>query len=200
MKKQLKAIAVYFLFLLSMINLKAQNLYPSVVTIETLLNKATINAKNLSSLLQVNEATSQIALRIDARDIKTGNDTLDSLLKSLTNPIIVFKGNFPIKNLSFVDNNNEEQREFSEKAQLTMNGITKEQNYTCAVYNLNGSDGFSQNNMAYPLNINLYFEFEPEDFKLNTLCTSMVNGIKVEVSKGLINKLTSGSQSLFNKN
>ena len=200
MKKQLKTIPVYFLFFFSVINVKAQNLYPSAVTIETLLDKATINAKNLSSLLQVNEATAQIALKIDARDIKTGNDTLDSLLKALTNPIIIFKGNFPIKNLSFVDNNNEEQREFSEKAQLTINGITKEQNYTCAVYNLNGSDGFSQNNIAYPLNINLYFEFEPEDFKLNTLYVPMVNGIKVEVSKGLINKLTSSSQSLFNKN
>jgi len=198
MKIHNKIAKFYFLLIISMVSARAQNLYPSAVTIETQIYKKIINGKNLSALLQVNETTSEIALRIDAAKIITGTNAIDSILSNLENGIIFLKGNFPIKDLSFVDNNNEEQREFSGKAQLTMNGITREQNYTCDVFNLNGNDGFSQNNIAYPLNINLYFEFQPGDFKLNTVYTPLVNGIKVEVAKGLINRLTSGSQNLFN--
>jgi len=178
---------------------QTQSLYPSAVKIETEINKKMINAHSSSTILQVNEATSEIAVRIDIFSIKTGNDTLDTLLQKLNNTTAVFlKGNFPIKNLSFVSKNNEEQRDYSGKAQLTINGITKEQDYTCVVYNLRENDGLTENNnTAYPLNINLFFEFEPEKFKLNELFKPLMNGVKIEVANGFINKLSANSPNLF---
>lgn len=188
--------AVIFLFLIR-ISLNAQGLYPSITDIETSINKRTINAKSHSSLVQINEPNAEIALKIDIASIVTGNDTWDSLLKGPPNAFILLRGNFPVKNLSFVDNANEEQREFTGKAKLTINGITTEKVYTCVLYNLNGNAAFTQNDLSYPLNINLYFEFEPEEFDLQKLYMPLTNGIKVQVSKGIINKLSANSPSLF---
>src|SRR4051812_26342235 len=175
--KKTKSIFLFFIFI-SVITLKSQGLYPSVVNFETQIYKETLNGKTFSALLQVNENTSEIALRIDARSIVTGTNAIDDILRNLDSAIILLKGNFPVTNLSFVDNNNEEQREFSGKAQLTMNGITHDQDYTCVIYYLMGNDAFTQNNMAYPLNINLYFEFQPSDYKLNRVYVPLSNGIK----------------------
>lgn len=193
----MKKLTFLFAFFLFSVYLKSQNLYPSVVNFETVIYKETINGKTYSALLQVNEGTAEIALRIDAKTIVTGTNAIDDILRNLDSSTITLKGHFPVANLSFVDGNNEEQKEFSGKARLTMNGITRDQDYTCVVFNLNGNDGFTQNNVAYPLNINLYFEFQPTDFKLNKVYVPLANGIKVEVAKGLINKLTNNSQNLF---
>src|ERR1700740_1496787 len=111
MSKQIQIIIVYFLCFFTAACVKGQSLYPSVLNIETEIDKKEINAKNLSSLLQVNETTSEIALKINIGDIITGNNKLDTMLTNLEAPVALLKGSFPVKNLSFTDNNNEEQKE-----------------------------------------------------------------------------------------
>jgi len=188
----------FFLFICNSVFSQAQVLFPSTVKMATEINKAVINAQSISSILQVNEGTSEIAIRTEVSSITTNSDTLDSLLQRLNNSVVIFlKGNFPIKNLSFVSSNNEEQRDFNGKAQLTINGITKEQNFTCNVFNLKENDNVTEHAAVYPLNINLFFEFQPEDYGLDKLYKPFVNGVKVEVAKGFINKLTAASPSLF---
>ncbi|MGZ3862245.1 MAG: YceI family protein [Bacteroidia bacterium] len=190
--------ALLFVFILGSAGTQAQSLFPSTVKIETEINKKTVNAQSLSSFLQVNESTSEIAVRTEVFSITTNNDTIDTLLRKLSsNTVIFLKGNFPIKNLSFVSSNNEEQRDFNGTAQLTINGITKEQKFTCAVFNLKENDNITENTTVYPMNINLFFEFEPEDYGLDKLYKPFVNGVKIEVAKGFINKLTAASPSLF---
>lgn len=179
-------------------NAQVQSLFPSTVKIETEINNKVVNAQSLSSFLQVNENTSEIAVRTEVFSITTDNDTLDTLLQKLNSKVIVFlKGNFPIKNLSFIGSNNEEQRDFIGKAQLTINGITKEQNFTCAVFSLKENENITENTAVYPMNINLFFEFEPEDYGLDKLYKPLVNGVKMQVAKGFINKLSAVSPSLF---
>ncbi|MGZ3864883.1 MAG: hypothetical protein ACXVNR_00155 [Bacteroidia bacterium] len=189
---------LFFIFVCISSNAQTSGLFPSTVKIETIINNKIINAQSISSLLQVNEGTSEIAVKTEIFSITTGADTLDTLLQKLNTSAVVFlKGNFPIRNLSFVSSNNEEQRDFNGKAQLTINGITKEQNFTCSVFNLKENDNITEHTMVYPMNINLFFEFEPEDYGLDKLYKPFVNGVKMEVAKGFINKLTAFGPSLF---
>jgi hypothetical protein len=191
-----KCLFIWYCFLLGTAGF-CQNLYPSVLKVETTVRDKTISGESLSAMVQVSESTSEIALSLDASTLTTNNDTLNAMLQKIRMPIVYARGFFPIKNLSFVDNNNEEQRDFSGTFIITINGISREQAYTCTVYNLIGEDEFSLNNMAYPLRINLYFQFDPEDFGLNNYYKPLVNGITAEISKGLINKLNANGKSLF---
>ena len=191
-------------FLLCVINCTlyksfAQNLYPSRVKIETQIADSTWYAVSLSSIVQVNEGSGEIAFKMDISSVTTGIPRADSALASMGKQYIYLKGNFPIKNLSFTDANNESQEDYSGKAMLTIFDITKEVTYNCEVYNFNNDDEFAVGNNVYPLRIGLFFSFNPKDFNFTKLHKSLISVIEIEVSNGFINRTNLGGDSIFPK-
>ena len=177
----------------------AQNMYPSRVKIETKIADSTWYASSSASIVQVNEGSSEIAFKLDVSTVTTDVQKIDSALSNMGKQLVYFKGSFPIKNLSFTGNDNENQQDYSGKALLTINGITKEINYTCEVYDFNNNDEFAVGNNVYPLRIGLFFDFEPTDFQLDKVFKPLVKTIKMEVSNGFINKSNLGGDSIFPK-
>ncbi len=192
-------ITILITLLLICLQVKAQNLYPSRVRINTEMKDSMWYASSISGIVQANETTGEIALKLDLSTIITDDDHLDSAISNMGKQYLFFKGNFPISNLSFSDNDNEIQKDFSGKAWLTINGISKEINYTADIFSFNNDDQFAVGNNVYPLRIGLFFEFEPEDFGLNKIYKLLTNGVEVEVSNGLINRTNQGGNTIFPK-
>ena len=193
---KLKFTLLFFCFKLSILS---QNLYPSRVKIETDIADSTWYAGSSAGVVQVNDASGEIAFKLNIKTITTDVFRLDSALGQMENQFIFFKGNFPVKNLSFTDADNESSQDYSGKAFLTIGGITKEVDYTCEVYNFNNDDEFAVGNNVYPLRIGLFFDFDPLDFKLNTFYKPLTKTIKIEISNGFINKTNIGGDSIFPK-
>jgi polyisoprenoid-binding protein YceI len=179
--------------------MKAQSLYPSRVRINTEMKDSMWYASSIAGIVQANETNGEIALKLDLSTIITDEDRLDSAIANMGQQFLFFRGNFPISNLSFSDNDNEIQKDFTGKAKLTINGITKEITYTADIFSFNNDDQFAVGNNVYPLRIGLFFEFEPEDFNLDKVYKWLTNGIEVEVSNGLINRTNQGGNSIFPK-
>lgn len=177
----------------------AQSLFPSRVKLETQIADSTWYGESLSSIVQVNEASGEIAFRMDISSITTEVPKADSALASMGRQYIYLQGKFPIKNLSFTDADNESSETYSSKALLTIFGITKEVSYSFEVYNFSNNDEFSVGNNVYPLRIGLFFDFEPKDFNVNKKHPALTNAIEVEVSNGFINKTNLGGDSIFPK-
>ena len=152
-----------------------------------------------AGIVQANETNAEIAFRLDLSTILTDEPGIDSALSVLNKQYLFFRANFPIGNLSFSDNDNENQKEFGGKCQLTLNGVTKEVSFTSDIYSFNNNDEYAVGNNVYPLRIGIFFEFEPEDFNLNKYYKPLVNVIEVEVSNGLINRTNLGGNSIFPK-
>ncbi|MEO8762233.1 MAG: hypothetical protein ABI448_15165 [Bacteroidia bacterium] len=177
----------------------SQNLYPSRVKIETEIADSTWYAASSAGVVQVNDASGEIAFKVGIKTITTDVFSLDSALGQMENQFVFFKGNFPVKNLSFTDADNESSQDYSGKAFLTIGGITKEVDYSCEVYNFNHDDEFAVGNNVYPLRIGLFFDFQPLDFKLNSMYKPLTKTIKVEISNGFINKINNGGDTIFPK-
>lgn len=175
-----------------------QNLYPSRVKLETVISDSTWYASSSAGVVQVSEG-GEIAFKMGIQTIITDVQRLDSALGQMEKEFIFLKGNFPVKNLSFVDADNENSQGYNGTAFLTIAGITKQVNYTCEVYNFNNDDEFAVGNNVYPLRIGFFFEFEPLDYKLNTIFKPLVKTVKVEISNGFINKTSIGGDSIFPK-
>ena len=191
---------IFFIFLLVFyVKASAQNLYPSRVRINTEMEDSMWYAVSNAGIVQVNETTGEIALKMDLSTIITDDDKLDSSISNIRQQYLYLKGNFPISNLSFSDNDNEIQKDFTGKAWLSLNGLTKEINYTAEVFSFNNDDQFAVGNTVYPLRIGLFFEFEPEDFNLDKIYKPLTGGIEVEVSNGLINRTNQGGSTIFPK-
>ncbi len=198
---ELKATSILLLFVIASVDRQsyAQNLYPSRVKLETQIADSTWYGESLSSIVQVNEASGEIAFRMDMSSIITDIPKVDSAIAAMGKQYIYLQGKFPIKNLSFTDADNESSETYSSKAMLTIFGITKEVSYSFEVYNFNNNDEFAVGNNVYPLRIGLFFDFEPEDFNVNKKYTALANAIEVEVSNGFINKTNLGGDSIFPK-
>jgi hypothetical protein len=177
----------------------AQSLFPSRVKLETKIADSTWYGESLSSIVQVNEASGEIAFRMDISSITTEVPKADSILAGVGKQYIYLQGKFPVKNLSFTDANNESNEDYTGKAMLTIFDVTKEISYSCEIYNFNNDDEFAVGNNVYPLRIGLFFSFLPTDFNVNKLHKSLVNAIEIEVSNGLINRTNLGGDSIFPK-
>ncbi len=177
---------------------KAQNLYPSRVKLETKIADSTWYAGSSAGIVQVSEG-GEIAFKMGIQTITTDVVKLDSALGQMEKEFIFLKGNFPVKNLSFVDADNENSQDYSGIAFLTISGITKEINYTCEIYSFNNDDEFAVGNNVYPLRIGFFFDFQPIDFRLNTLYKPLTKTVRVEISNGFINKTNIGGDSIFPK-
>ena len=197
--KAFKTTTCITLLFICLQQVKAQNLFPSRVRINTEMKDSMWYASSSAGIVQANETNGEIALKLDLSTVITDEDKIDSALSNMGKQYLFFRGNFPISNLSFSDNDNENQKEFSGKAKLTINGITQEISYTADIYSFNNDDQYSVGNNVYPLRIGLFFEFEPEDFNLDRIYKWLTNGIEVEVSNGLINKTNQGGNSIFPK-
>jgi len=196
----LKFILLFLIFNFGLnIKVISQNLYPSRVKLETKIADSTWYAVSSAGIVQVNDANGEIAFKLGIQTITTDVFRLDSALSQMENQFIFFKGNFPVKNLSFTDADNENAQDYGGKAFLTIGGITKEVDYTCEVYNFNNDDEFAVGNNVYPLRIGLFFDFQPIDFKLNIMYKPLTKTIKVEISNGFINKINIGGDSIFPK-
>jgi len=196
---RLKTILFIIFFASFCVKNTAQNLYPSRVKLETLIADSTWYAGSNAGVVQVNDASGEIAFKMGIQTITTDVVRLDSALSQVENQFVFLKGNFPVKNLSFTDADNESSQDYSGKAFLTIGGITKEIDYTCEVYNFNNDDEFAVGNNVYPLRIGLFFDFQPLDFKLNSFFQPLTKSIKVEISNGFINKTNIGGDSIFPK-
>ncbi|HEX7414732.1 MAG TPA: hypothetical protein VF411_11880 [Bacteroidia bacterium] len=199
MRLKTSSIFLFVLFLSLNISLAAQNLFPSRVKIETKIADSTWYGESYSSIVQVNEASGEIAFKMDISSITTEIPRADSALASMGRQYVYLKGSFPVKNLSFTDADNESSEEYTGKAMLTIFDITKEVSYSFEVYNFNNDDEFAVGNNVYPLRIGLFFTFEPKDFNVNKLSKALVNTIEVEVSNGFINKTNLGGDTIFPK-
>ena len=178
--------------------IKAQNLTPSNVRFETQFNKKTIWATSGACFVQINESPAEMAFRLNLSTLDTDNDLLDSMISNLEDQFLYLKGNFPAKNLNFLDANNEEQTEFPGKGFLTLNGITKSVTYTISLINI-GDDTYTIGNGIYPIRMNLALEFEPEDFGLDKILPGLTYAIKMNIGKGYINKMNLGGDNIFGK-
>jgi hypothetical protein len=196
--KAFKIIAIVTL-LLFCTQAKTQNLYPSRVRLNTELKDSTWYALSNAGIVQVNEGSNEIALKLDLSTITTDDPAINALLAKLENQFIFFKGNFPAGNLSFSDNNNEIQHDFIGKGFITLNGITKQVDFDSEVYSFNGDDQYAVGNNVYPLRIGLFFDVDPIDFGLDKLYKPLTRVIEVEVSNGLINKTNLGGNTIFPK-
>jgi hypothetical protein len=180
-------------------NAISQNLYPSRVKIETQISDSTWYAGSSAGIVQVNDASGEIAFKVGIQTITTDVQSLDSALSNMEKEFVFLRGNFPVKNLSFTDADNESSQDYGGKAFLTIGSVTKEVDYICEVYNFNNDDEFAVGNNVYPLRIGLFFDFSPLDFKLNSLYNPLTKTIKVEISNGFINKTNIGGDSIFPK-
>ncbi|MBS1646272.1 MAG: YceI family protein [Bacteroidetes bacterium] len=174
------------------------NLYPSTVKLETKVKDSTWHAV-ATSVVQVSEATSEMAFRMPIQSIDTDNPSVDSALSQIKS-FVYLRGDFPITSLSFSSANNENDKDYSGKAFLTINSITKQIDYTVEVYNYNNNGDYNVGVNTYQVRIGLSFEFDPEDFKLNNYCKPLVDLIKIEVSNGFVNKLNMDGETIFNQN
>lgn len=195
--KTLKAICIALFFI--GLQIKAQNLYPSRVRINTEMKDSMYYASSGAGVVQANEASNEIAFKIDLSTIVTDDPNLNALLAKLENQFLFFKGNFPASNLSFADTDNETQHDFIGKAFITINGITQETVYDCEVYNFNSDDQYAVGTTVYPLRIGLFFEFMPQDFGLDKIYKNLTSVIEIEVSNGLINRTNLGGNTIFPK-
>jgi hypothetical protein len=177
----------------------SQNLFPSRVKIETKIADSTWYASSNAGIVQVNEGSNEIAFKLDVSSVIVDVQKVDSALSNMGKQLVYLKGSFPIKNLSFTGNDNENQQDYSGKALLTINNITKEVSYTCEVYNFNNNDEFAVGNNVYPLRIGLFFDFDPVDFQLDKVFKPLAKTIKVEISNGFINRSNLGGDSIFPK-
>ncbi len=198
---KLKTTSIFLLFVITSAARQsyAQNLFPSRVKIETIIADSTWYGESYSSIVQVNEASGEIAFKMDISSITTEIPKADSILASMGKQYVYLQGKFPIKNLSFTDADNESSEEYTGKAMLTIFDVTKEVSYSFEVYNFNNNDEFAVGNSVYPLRIGLFFNFEPTDFNLTKLHKSLVHTIEVEVSNGFINRTNLGGDSIFPK-
>ena len=151
---ELKTTSTLFLFVIASVAWQshAQNLFPSRVKLETKIADSTWYAESLSSIVQVNEGSGEIAFKMDISSVTTEIPKADSALASMGKQYVYLQGKFPIKNLSFTDANNESNEEYSGKAMLTIFDVTKEVSYTFEVYNFNNDDEFAVGTNVYPLN------------------------------------------------
>jgi hypothetical protein len=196
--KAFKIIAL-FIILLFCVKTQAQNLYPSRVRLNTELKDSMWYATSNAGIVQANEATNEIAFRMDMSTIVTDAPGLNATLGNIEKQYLFFKGNYPAGNLSFTDTDNESQHDFIGKGFITVNGITKEVNYDCEVYSFNNDDQYSVGNNVYPLRIGLFFEIDPLDFGLDKIYKPLMRVIEVEVSNGLINRTNLGGNTIFPK-
>jgi YceI-like protein len=197
--KTLKRTA-FITLLLFCLQTRAQSLFPSRVKLNTELKKDTVfYATSNSAIVQANEATNEIALKIDIATLATDDQALNTMLATIENQCLFFKGNFPTSNLSFADTDNETQHDFVGKGFITLNGITKEIDYDGEVYSFNNDDQYAVGTTVYPLRIALSFEVDPLRFGLDKIYKPLVKLIEIEVSNGLINRTNLGGNSIFPK-
>lgn len=198
----MKKIPLYIAFLLlqtSFAQQPVQELFPSEAKIETLAGNYNFIGETDAAIVQYNENTSEIAIRIDISKINTDYARVDSVFDAMGKQYMYLKGVLPYKNLNYTDINNSDEREYHGSAFLGMNGITRQVPFTAVVYNLSNNDEFSVGNIAYPIRMNIYFEFEPEDFALNKIYAPLVNPIKINVARAFVNKLTLDGPTIFTK-
>ena len=165
--KTLKTTFITLLFI--GLQIKAQNLYPSRVKINSELRDSMWYALSNAGIVQANEGSNEIAFKLDIATIVVDDPNLTAMIAKIENQYLFFKGNFPANNLSFADTDNKTQHDFIGNAFITLNGITKETTYDCEVYNFNNDDQFAVGTNVYPLRIGLFFEFMPQDFGLDKL-------------------------------
>ena len=179
------------------LNCHAQSIISSNTYIQACIDKTQCSAINNSSYLFYDESSSNLYLKIDFANFKTGQDSIDDWLNDLTETFLYFKA--PLEQEAFKGLSNHNHKTYKVNGQLFLNGIWQNKNLEVTLFSTENSilSTTTNANIYDNVKVNFSFSVSPREYKLHKKPHHLKKSIFIAISLGRFNLLQPASRQLL---